>query len=642
MAQTTRPLSIRPSILSRALDQPTATNRCGVSLTPDFKCDDQPESRNFHVENTLTPPTALCPDVFGRPAWGATVHVVRRVFVAFSCALLLALDAAPQEDCVSFNPVTAQVATINSSWKVVDGDHWLLDFGGRQIDANKALEIIKHYHMNQICFVGRPSPDGGHLMMYFKTVNGVPEGPFTGEDAVAIDPRSVEARWIHDSWKVVQGDMGILDFGDSEANARLATSIIKQYGFQFQCFVVRPNAPMMYFRKTATATEPPPVVDADGDGIGDNIEDQLLQKFSPYYLFSKDKVDGHLTEEHYNPADVWWYLQLSELLPSGDEDDDPVLGNATLAANPEALLFPLSDITSYSWKGSYYVNPLQKAHGVSGDPGRHGRDWGYVLAKKNVGLYGHVVRANRGYRRGQIQQDDNSYTYYKIEYWQFFGYNNANAALKFGDHEGDWATVQLLYDPTQDTIAKVYHYAHGKEMVFDMAAATCHTAGAADWGSYQEFRGLNYGRSFTDAGDTASNNTVRFYPDPDSQEYSHPVVYIEYGSHEFWPTERGTYHAYWHSIDIGQAPPHRGDDLNHRYLTRSVPNLGEVERKTMIGPEARVILQYNGYWGAFGRKNHSPPGPPLHTEWTWPADSVIRPGLTVSLPGNGNMTCLEN
>ncbi len=70
-----------------------------------------------------------------------------------------------------------------------------------------------------------------------------------------------------------------------------------------------------------------------------------------------------------------------------------------------------------------------------------------MLQQKNIGLYGHVVRANQNYQRGKIQQEDDTYTYYKIEYWQFFGYNRVGVPGDFGDQEGDWATVQLLYDP---------------------------------------------------------------------------------------------------------------------------------------------------------------------------------------------------
>jgi hypothetical protein len=381
--------------------------------------------------------------------------------------------------------------------------------------------------------------------------------------------------------------------------------------------------------------------DLDSDGIGDYIENALLAKYSPYYLFSEDWAAGGIFfGELYNPTDVYWYLQQSELLPSGDENDTAIIDNAVLSSKPEALLFPLSDITSFSWRSSYYVNPLEEVNNVCGNPGRHGRDWDYILARRNVGLYGHVVRASQAYRSGEIQRDDGTDGYYKIEYWQFFGYSSAHRVANIGDHEGDWTTVQVLYDPRLDSVVKVFHYAHGNEMVFDMATASAKLTTTATWGRYEEYQGSNYGKTFDDAGEIASNNAVRFYQDPNTNQYTHPVVYIENGSHEFWPTEKGVFYVYQLGVAIGNAPPHGGTDVAHRYLTQSIPNLGEVEAETIATSEAEIVLRYNGSWGAFSRLNSPPPGPPLHTEWTWPANSVIRPKLTVERCVTE--TCLEH
>jgi hypothetical protein len=60
------------------------------------------------------------------------------------------------EDCVFSNPDTTQAAEVNGRWKVIDGDHWLLDFGSRQTEAREAAWVIHHYRLNRQCFVGRP------------------------------------------------------------------------------------------------------------------------------------------------------------------------------------------------------------------------------------------------------------------------------------------------------------------------------------------------------------------------------------------------------------------------------------------------------------------------------------------------------
>jgi len=402
---------------------------------------------------------------------------------------------------------------------------------------------------------------------------------------------------------------------------------------------IRSRCTLKLFR-SHPVKEATPIKDDDGDGLDDNYEDSLLYKFRPYFLFSKDLVEGRSTEEHYNPTDVLWYLQHSELLAGGTEDSPIILNNDILNKDPMRLIQVYKNDSAYGWsditktykKTYYHINPLAEAHGVGHDPGRHGQPWGEILLRKNLGLYGHVVRANRNYNRGEIQREDGTYDYIKIEYWQFFGYNNANAVQDAGDHEGDWATIQLLYDPAQDKIVKVFHYAHGDEIQFDMTISGIgSTIVNKEWGRYKEFWGPNHNKSFDQAGATAQNNTVRFYLDPQTNEYTHPVVYIEYGTHEFWPTEHGAYRAYWQGIEIGQAPPHKGDDVNHRYLTEAPLNLGEVEGIRFPNIAAEIILKFNGFWGTYNHKNTPPHGPPLHTEWTWPAKSKIRPYLTGQL-----------
>ena len=151
---------------------------------------------------------------------------------------------ATPDDCLAIDPRSVQVREITGSWKIVDGDQWVLDFGTQQANADRARDVIVHYGFNRICYVGRPHPP----MMYF-TVNGhAPSGAMAGEDAIAFDPAAVVAQQLAGSWIVTDGSARLLDFGNSKANALNALSIIKRYGFTHQCFVGRPNAPMMYFR----------------------------------------------------------------------------------------------------------------------------------------------------------------------------------------------------------------------------------------------------------------------------------------------------------------------------------------------------------------------------------------------------------
>jgi|GEM_PF-1745000 len=61
-----------------------------------------------------------------------------------------------QEDCVPHGPDRLEVKKVGESWKVVEGTHYLLDFGERENEARTALSILKQYGFNRHCFVGRP------------------------------------------------------------------------------------------------------------------------------------------------------------------------------------------------------------------------------------------------------------------------------------------------------------------------------------------------------------------------------------------------------------------------------------------------------------------------------------------------------
>ena len=54
---------------------------------------------------------------------------------------------------------------------------------------------------------------------------------------------------VSERWKIVEGSHWIPNLGSNEQEARTAFEIIRKHGFQFICFVGRPNASMTYFRR---------------------------------------------------------------------------------------------------------------------------------------------------------------------------------------------------------------------------------------------------------------------------------------------------------------------------------------------------------------------------------------------------------
>jgi hypothetical protein len=149
------------------------------------------------------------------------------------------------EDCISFNPDNAAVVKIGGHWKIVDGSLWLLDFGFKKAEAEKALAIIKEYGLNRQCFVGRPDPS----FEYWLAGSGAPSGSTPGEDCIAFNPATIEVKYVSGRWKIVDGSHWMFDFDQNEAEARAAFDIIKKYGFTRSCFVGRPKADFKYLRK---------------------------------------------------------------------------------------------------------------------------------------------------------------------------------------------------------------------------------------------------------------------------------------------------------------------------------------------------------------------------------------------------------
>ncbi len=414
-------------------------------------------------------------------------------------------------------------------------------------------------------------------------------------------------------WKGAWGSDGPINVGDLNGDGRTDIFMWRPADNSWTVNIANGNG------KTA-------LVDEDKDGLDDGEEQRLLNQFRPYYKFSLQDGDA----DKYRPTDVLWYIRNSEILTTEDEGASPIRDNNMLANRTSAIVFdngsmdgptPLgaSDISKQFKSTQYHVNPLNDK------PGRVGAEWREVLQERNIGLYGHVVPIKLVSENGVLkydrfhvaQESDPGETFYKIEYWQFFGYNACHNCPTF-DHEGDWITVQLLYNPTTASMESVFYYMHGAlEIRFDMKDSKgpfpVTYPGAAE--KFMEYQGNHYKYPcYVDAkivkGDivnsVCSNNFIRFCEDVPTQQFTHPVVYIENGSHEPWPTWEGFFAA---------VPNHNGDDFDHSFLTSTPGNLGEVEHPLKT-PGAYEILTFNGRWGA---KNDGAKGPSLHTQWTWPA-----------------------
>ena len=181
---------------------------------------------------TCQPAAAMQPGVVAQPGAVAQPGMVAQPSVG-------------KEDCISFNPVTATVQQIQGSWKIVDGSHWMFDFGNKESEAKKSLNIITKYRMNQSCFVGRPNPS----FQYMLASGNAPTGALRDEDCVSFNPATTTVQQIQGSWKVVDGSPWMFDFGANKAEADQTLAIIKKYGFTHSCYVGRPGPSFTYLRR---------------------------------------------------------------------------------------------------------------------------------------------------------------------------------------------------------------------------------------------------------------------------------------------------------------------------------------------------------------------------------------------------------
>lgn len=353
------------------------------------------------------------------------------------------------------------------------------------------------------------------------------------------------------------------------------------------------------------------LMDSDCDGLPDTLEGKLLEKFRPYFKFSKDK--GGSNDDDNRPADVIWYVKNCEVI-SDASGWTMRLNSNECAFNPEKIIqIPIPEIDPNFDYGptDITLNPRRTKNHLtvpenSRDQVWGGASWDEILTKGNVGFYGHVVPV---YLKDNLEKQ-----YFKIEYWLFCPFNNDHAGGG-GNHEGDWMTVQLIYDPdaahlTSDkvpgailqdnekvfpsqNIYSVIHYAHGDKTEFVMGQASA-------------FENINDNVT-TYLGLGTPDIQVMFFQDPETKAWCHPVVYIEYGSHEFWPTKGGSKLF---------APNHDGNSFS--FLTTTPPNVGEVETPVKKETDAaRLILRFNGSWGKYNIFNSPPSGPVLHYGWSW-------------------------
>lgn len=143
-------------------------------------------------------------------------------------------------DCIPFSRANARVENARGRWKITSNGMWLLDFNNSKAEAQKALKVINHYNLNSQCFVGRPNAS----LSYYLSDGQAPTGRMVGEDSIRFDRDKIEVKRVGGRWKIVEDNHWILDFNQSQEEARQALSKILEHEFTHICFVGRPNPSM--------------------------------------------------------------------------------------------------------------------------------------------------------------------------------------------------------------------------------------------------------------------------------------------------------------------------------------------------------------------------------------------------------------
>jgi hypothetical protein len=351
-------------------------------------------------------------------------------------------------------------------------------------------------------------------------------------------------------------------------------------------------------------------VDADHDGIADATEELLLRRYRPYYKFSKDGS----SDEDFRPANPVYELEAAQLkiAPANDTGTSGPLSGC--GRTSDGHLAPAESLFDCRADASFLAKPAPSTYCLNIENARYGGvpfDQARDLA---TGLYGHVAPTTI-----------NGHDAYKIEYWQFFAFNNQDITIgglgSMGDHEGDWTSVQLWFDRDLHRLVKTRYLIHGKEATFAIPASSpaCHDC-------MIDLHGTNYNPNppnFLEHPEAYTNNAAQFYVD--DHRYKHPVVYIERGGHEFWPGAWGYAETSFGPLTF-KLNPHNGAGPSFLVadLKTRLYNMGEVAHP--LTRAGRFILQYNGMWGCtnakegglFGGRRRSPVGPALHCSWRWP------------------------
>lgn len=200
-------------------------------------------------------------------------------------------------------------------------------------------------------------------------------------------------------------------------------------------------------------------LDVDEDGVDDNFEQQIIDRFSPV-------VKLH-PAEHFFPTDVHTFANHSVLMYDHTESHhrcvvvEETSGAATLHAqtHPADASCTLRGKCTHSGPLMYSRNDGNISDGGSRFYQKIRSEEYYFGADgvnvKDVPAYAHVHPAANNAHAGLIA----------VQFWFLYAFNGPTDIL-FGQHEGDWEHVSLVVHPHTLQVHEAYFAAHSHEALW--------------------------------------------------------------------------------------------------------------------------------------------------------------------------------
>jgi hypothetical protein len=325
----------------------------------------------------------------------------------------------------------------------------------------------------------------------------------------------------------------------------------------------------------------------------------LAQRFRPFLKYTHDNGE----DEMISPCTWQWFIARSQVL---DQYTNVVWDGSAHQNDPISVLdVPGADVrTSVNDQGLWlYLKYLDEPDYASG-MGLHPNDNNGNNITTGAGIYAHVEPIN----------DDLINIEYIILYPYNRGYNNnfceipADLGIEGGDHSGDMTILTVVYSKNCDQLIRATFTPHGKvilsyDLSYSQNTYPCILNGDNGSVAAMAVTPTHYYEDgpddFYDGG--GCTRTVYFVPDPKTGRYEHIAAFVEWGTHELYPSSCG---------NVLCMPSHDGNGPS--FLPAQVTYLGRLPDMLNANSsyyENAPFVFFNGNWGS------DPQGPMMHMTW---------------------------